>query len=365
MEKGTLAKRSGRIFNNAELGAEKIILVNTGSPDPNFLYVTGFTSGLFEYSYLILEKTKAKLLTSILEYDTAAAQKQKGLEIIKIEKSETLREFLKKEVEGIRIGINGEFLPYNIYSALKERYNPASITDISGALSKARLVKDEKEIANISKAASITKWALMLIQKEFKEGMTEAELASKFDSLCLSMGSQGASFRTIVCFGKNAALPHHYPDDTKLKPGDLILIDAGSLFNNYASDMTRTFLFNKEGIEPRDLAKIEEIIKVVKTAQVMAIRSIKPGMKGKEVDKIARDYIESFDGGKYKGRFIHSLGHSLGLEVHDGPGFSPGEETVIKEGMVITVEPGIYINGFCGVRIEDDVLITKDGASVL
>lgn len=365
MEKDSISRRLKRIFDNVEGSVEKIVLVNTGSADPNFLYVTGFTSGLFEYSYLVLEKTGARLLTSILEYDTAMAQKREGLEVIKIEKAETLKESLKKEIEGASIGINGEFIPYNIYKSLAERYKPSAITDISSAFAKARLVKDDEEIESIKKAVSIAKWAHMLIQKEFKEGMTEAELASKFDSLCLSMGSQGASFRTIVCFGKNAALPHHYPDSTKLKAGDLILIDAGCLSNNYASDITRTSIFNKEKIDAEELLKMEELVKIVKGAQIMAIRAIRPGVKGKDVDKVARDYIEGFDGGKYKGMFIHSLGHSIGIEVHDGAGFSPGEETVIKEGMVITVEPGIYINGFAGVRIEDDILVTKDGASVL
>jgi Xaa-Pro aminopeptidase len=364
MENGNVAERLKKVFENAGK-IDKIVIVNTGAQDPNFIYITGFTSGLFEYSYLVLEATSAVLFTSVLEYETAREQAREGLEIIKIESSEDLRKNMEEKIRGFRIGINGNFLPYNIYEAIMKRYNPASIDDVSDAFAKARIVKDKDEIENIKKAVSITKWSQMLIQKEFKEGITEMELASKFDSLSLSMGAQGTSFRTIVCFGRNAALPHHYPDSTKLREGDLILIDAGCLFNNYASDITRTFIFNKEKINPEDLAKMEEIIKVVKDAQVMAIRAIKPGMRGKEIDKIARNYIEGFGGGKYKGMFIHSLGHSVGIEVHDGAGFSPGEETVLKEGMVITVEPGIYINGFAGARIEDDILITKDGASVI
>ncbi len=364
MENGNIAERLKKVFENTR-SIDKIVLVNTGTQDPNFLYITGFTSGLFEYSYLVLEATSAVLFTSVLEYETAKEQKRDGLEVVKIESSEDLRKNMEEKLRGFRLGINGAFLPYNIYEAIMKRYNPASVDDVSDAFAKARLVKDEEEIGSIKKAVSITKWAQMLIQKEFREGITEMELASKFDSLSLSMGAQGASFRTIVCFGKNAALPHHYPDSTKLKDGDLILIDAGCVFNNYASDITRTFIFNKEKIDPEILAKMEEIIKVVKDAQVMAIRAVKPGMKGRDIDKVARDYIENFGGGKYKGMFIHSLGHSVGLEVHDGAGFSPGEETVLKEGMVITVEPGIYINGFAGARIEDDILITKDGASVI
>ncbi len=358
-----LKERIGKVFKNAA-GVEKIVIVNTGIQDPNFLYITGFTSGLFEYSYLVMDEKGAKLFTSALEYETAVEQDAKGLDIIKIENRSSFVKMIKEEIEGSVVGINGAFLPYQIYKSI-EKHKPGKIEDVSEAFLKARLVKDADEVARIRKAASITKWALMLIQKEFKEGMTEHQLAAKFDNLCSSMGSQGPSFRTIVCFGKDAALPHHFPDDTKLKYGDFVLIDAGCLVDNYASDMTRTFVFGREKATLKDYKEMDEMMKVVKDAQVRAIKAIRPGVKGKEIDKAARDYIEGFKDGKYKGTFIHSLGHSLGLEVHDGPGFSPREETVIKKDMVITVEPGIYINGFGGVRIEDDVLVTKDGALVL
>ncbi len=356
--------RLEKIFKKSK-NLDKILLMNTSYTDPNFLYVTGFTSGLFEYSYLIVEKDKAKLITSELEYETAKEQAGKEIEVFCIKSSEELKGILAKELNGFRVGINESFLSVQVYKSLKKNYDVKKIVDVSERLSQARLVKGEEEIGSIGKAVSITKWALVMIQKEFKEGMTEMELAAKFDNVCSTMGSQGPSFKTIVCFGKNAALPHHFPDNTKLKYGDFILIDAGSKAGNYCSDMTRTFIFGDDRNRIPEYGEMEKISKIVKEAQVMAIRSIKPGVKGKDVDKIARDYIESAENGKYKGKFIHSLGHSIGIEVHDGPGFSPNEETVMKAGMVITVEPGIYINGFGGVRIEDDVLVTKDGALVL
>lgn len=363
MEEKTLKNRLGTLFRrNRRL--EKVVIMNTGTVDPNFLYMTGFTSGLFEYSYLILDKGGALLITSPLEYETAMAQAVDLIEVVQANSADEMKAFLMKAVSGKIIGINGSFMPYQVYERLKEKYKPKEMLDVSEALEACRLVKDKEEIEHIRKATGITKWAMMLIQKEFKEGMTELELANKFDSMSASLGSEGPSFKTIVCFGKNAALPHHSPDSTKLKYGDIILIDAGAKASNYCSDVTRSFIFGGDGkVEDED--KKEDMLKTVKDAQVKAIRSIKPGLKGKDIDKVARDYIEEAHDGEYKGKFIHSLGHSLGIEVHDGAGFSPGAEQVLKEGMVITAEPGIYINGFGGIRIEDDVLITKDGALVL
>ena len=359
-----LAARIGKVFDACR-GVEKILLMNTGAQDPNFVYITGFASGLFEYSYLILERGSATLVTSVLEYETAKEQAVQGLEVVRMDSSEQLRELMSKALDGRSVGINEAFMPVMAYKSLKKNHKPRRVVDVSGAFSKARLVKDKAEIASIRKAVGVTKMALMLIQKEFKEGMTERELAAKFDGLSASLGSDEPSFKTIVCFGKNAALPHHFPDETRLKYGDIILIDAGARCSNYCSDMTRTFIFGRDKPSISRVDEKEEMVKVAKEAQVMAIRAIRPGVRGKDIDKVARDHIEGFGGGKYKGKFIHSLGHSVGIEVHDGAGFSPNEETVLEEGMVITAEPGIYINGFCGVRIEDDVLVTKDGALVL
>jgi Xaa-Pro dipeptidase len=174
----------------------------------------------------------------------------------------------------------------------------------------------------------------------------------------MSLGASGTSFDTIVSFGKNAALPHHSPDKTRLRKGELILIDAGAKDSNYCSDITRTFAFGKIGEGQK------EMIDVVKEAQRMAIGAIRQGRDGREIHSLAENYLNETRGGKYKGRFIHALGHSVGLEVHDGPGFSK-QKNILKPGMVITVEPGVYVPGFGGVRFEDDVLITEKGSEVL
>ena len=353
-----LRSKLGRIFSGVK-GVDAIALVNSPDTDPNFLYVTGYTSGLFEGDVLIITKSEAYHLTSMLEYGTAMAQKVDGLSVINVRSRKEAQDTIGKLVRGKRLGLNEEFLPYAVCTRFKARYKPGKVVDVSSQLAKTRMVKGEKEISRMRKAVNITKWALMEIQKHFAEGTSEKELAADFDYIMMRLGAQKPAFDTIVCFGKNAALPHHMPDSTKLKNGDFILIDAGARVDNYCADITRTFAFGNRS------AKMKEVYDIVKDARMLAIKAVKPGAKGKAIHRIAEDCINKSAKGRYKGRFIHALGHSLGIEVHDGEGFSPKSELVLKPGMVITVEPGVYVEGFGGVRIEDDVLVTREGHIVL
>lgn len=346
-----------RIFDCCK-NVEKVVIVNSSQRDPNFTHLTGFKSGLYEGNVLVASRSGLRLYTNELEYGTAVAQRFNGLSVVEV-KSRELRQLMKQEMAGKRMGINGSFMPYSAYRLIKARYKPEKITDVSECLVSARLVKDEYEIRNIKTAAKITKDAMLKIQKYFRKGITERELARKFDGISESLGSEGPSFSTIVCFGKNAAMPHHFPNDIRLKVGDFVLIDAGAKLNNYCSDITRTFVFR------RNDKKKKEVYETVKKAQQIAIKAIRAGRKAKEIDGLARNYIDSASGGRYKGMFIHTLGHSLGVEVHDGGRLSKESDLTLKEGMVFTVEPGIYINGFGGVRIEDDIVVTKSGCKVL
>ena len=355
-----LAARLNKVFANTK--ANRLLIANTDSQDPNFKYLTRFRSGLFERDMLIASKNSLKLFTSELEYETALAQRLEGMQVIKAPREEAKRKaMLKKEIAGKVVGINANFMPTATYLRIKKEYKPKKIIDASEAFSKARLEKSKEEIKNIEKAAKITLKALTKIPQYFKEGITEKELARIFDSISAELGSEKPSFDTIVSFGKNAALPHHMPDSTKLRNGDLVVVDAGAVVNGYCSDMTRTFVFGKD----ERLEKEREMINVVKEAQRLAINAMKEGRKGSDVDKAARSYIDTYANGKYKGTFIHSLGHSVGIEVHDGFALSPGSNVVLKRGMVFTAEPGIYVVGFGGVRIEDDVLITEKGPILL
>jgi Xaa-Pro dipeptidase len=341
-------------------GVDALLIMNTGTADPNFHYLTGFTSGLFEDSVLVATPSKLYLITSQLEYQTAMGKKTPLMHIINSGyDGKPAKRWLLKLVKGKKIGINGSFLPTNTYKRLKNRYKPKKMVDVSGDLLKARMIKGEDEIRKIRKAAKITKGSMKSIQKYFKKGVTELQIAAQFDFLQMSLGASGPSFDTIVCFGKNAALPHHSPDKTRLRKGDFVLIDAGAKVENYCSDITRTFIFGSAGNE-----KQKEMLETVRKAQKEAISAIRPSKNGKEIHAIAENIINNAYSGKFKGRFIHSLGHSLGLEVHDGPGFSR-QSNKLKPGMVITAEPGIYITGFGGVRIEDDIVITQSGCKIL
>ena len=356
--KNAVSSKIKRIFSSTK-GVERIIIANSNSMDPNFRYLTNFSSGLFEGSFLIVSRGHLKLLTSNLEYDTAVMQAHDAIEVVKITRREQLIKELSSEVSGKAIGLNYSFIPYSIYSFIKKAAKPSTITDAYPALLLARLVKDEKEISYIRKAAAITKKAMASIEERFREGITEEELALEFDGLSASYGSSGPSFRTIVCFGQNAALPHHFPSKRRLGDKDEVLIDAGATVNGYCSDITRTFIERC-----RDSPKWERIkimYDTVKEAQDSAIDKIKAGNTLSSPHIAAENMINSAEGGIFKGKFIHSLGHSVGIEVHDGGSLSPNSKGEMEENMIFTAEPGIYIKGFGGVRIEDDILITPKG----
>ena len=357
-----MLRRVKKVFDSAGR-IDEMLLVNSENGDPNFLYLTGFTSGVFEDNILIVKRSKLYLFTNPLEYHTALRQKFGGLEVINNQDAHSLRARIKGLVAGKVVGTDGANLPMTAYLSIKKVYAPRKIVDISDAFNEARAIKDAGEIRAIRKAVAITKKALSGIENSFEEGITELELASKFDYIAGSLGAGGMGFRTIVAFGKNSALPHHFPDSTRLRAGDFVLIDAGAKVGNYGADMTRTFIFKERRAKNPELMK--DMLNTVKGAQLRAIEAMKAKRNGADVHNAAEEYINSASGGKYRGTFIHSLGHSIGLETHDGIVISKSVRQKLKEGMVLTAEPGIYINGFGGVRIEDDVLITKDGAVVL
>ncbi|MEM3838965.1 MAG: Xaa-Pro peptidase family protein [Candidatus Micrarchaeaceae archaeon] len=364
MDKESLDRRISAVLKNAGVGI--ILLVNTNSEDPNFIYMTDLRGGLFEGNFLLISKKGATLFTSPLEYELAKGQLSNKIKIVNLDSTEKV-ELLERELKGKEIGINGNFLPYNSLRRIKKRFKLGKIVDVSNAFEEARRIKDNGEISRIRMANKITKNAIAKVQAELKVGMTEKEVARRFGNYILEYGADGTSFDSIVCFGKNSALPHHAPDMTKLKHGDLVLIDVGVKVGNYCSDVTRTIIFGDPKVPIKDYEKKKRIIQVVKEAQAAAIASIKQGVAGKTPHLVASGIIDRADGGAYKGSFIHSLGHSIGIEVHDGSGrfLSPESELVLKAGMVSSVEPGIYIPGFGGARIEDDVLVTENGALIL
>jgi Xaa-Pro dipeptidase len=186
--------------------------------------------------------------------------------------------------------------------------------------------------------------------------MRECELAAEISHLQCMKGASSVAFETIVAFGANSAKPHYTPKNTRLKKGHFVLMDFGARYNMYCSDITRTLVMGKA------TQKQKKMYNTVLEANRLAIRKCKSGVHGKVLHELAKDYIDNHG---YKDRFIHGLGHSVGLATHDGKGLNASTDFKMKKNMVFTIEPGIYIPGFGGVRIEDDVVVEKDGCKVL
>ena len=227
----------------------------------------------------------------------------------------------------------------------------------SDIIDELRMRKDEEEKELMRKSSQINDSVMKRFWKEIKEGYTEKQCSRILAELYEEEGAQGFSFEPIVAFGANGADPHHECDNTKLKKGDSIVIDIGGLYNHYCSDMTRTVFFEEEPTKEK-----REVYEIVKNANLKAISKVKAGVKFSEIDAAARDYIIENGYGEY---FTHRTGHSIGIEVHDKGDVSSVNNDEVQEGMIFSIEPGIYLTDKIGVRIEDLVLVTKDGCEVL
>jgi len=353
-----LEQRVKKIFDKLEKKPDAIIIKNSAEPyiDNNFFYVTGLDKGIFEGSMALLHPDgNIELLVSELEAETA---KKADATLHIYENKEDFDKLFKKHFSSLRkIGINSDGLSHKDFCKLTDRFSRAKFVDVSDALSKTRLVKDESEIEIIKKSCAIADKVMNAIPSILHEGMYEYEIAAEINYLMQKNGAEHPAFETISSFGKNTAEPHYTHGDIKLNKGDFVLFDFGARFRRYNSDITRTFVFGKAA------EKQKEMHEAVLAAQEVGFETIKPGIKANEVHNAVNSFI---DGGKFKGCFIHSTGHSLGLNIHDGgAGLSSDCDVELKENMIFTVEPGVYVPGFGGVRIEDDILIKKDGIELL
>lgn len=349
--------RIRRILSNSNEKVDAFLIANSQHPnvDLNFFYVTGITSGAFEGCYVIAKSNgKGYLLTSELE--EPIARKETELEIKVFRTKEERESHLKELLSDVNnLGINSNNLSFKQYSDIS-KFTKAKIIDVSDAFSKARSIKDKEEIKSISKACKISAKCAEEFPNYIKPNVTEKELSRKLVELQFHNDATNLAFSPpIVAFGRNSATPHHFPTDEKVKKNQFVLIDFGAEFNRYTSDISRTFVFGKAN------KKMKEIYETVLDAQLQAIDMIKENINGEDVDKLARELIDK----EFKGRFIHSLGHEVGLSIHDGNRLSSQVDFILKENMVVTVEPGIYIPEIGGVRIEDTVLVTKNKAEIL
>jgi Xaa-Pro aminopeptidase len=223
-------------------------------------------------------------------------------------------------------------------------------------IQEVRAKKTKKEIENITTAQEISEHVLAMVLPKLKVGVTEEYIAKQIVDEYVKHGVEALAFSPIVAFGKGSADIHHEPDKTKLKKGDLVMFDFGATWNEYCSDMTRTFIFGEPTM------KQKKLYCTVLAAQMKVIRALEKGERScKKLDALARNYLAK----QYKNNFKHGLGHGVGTAIHEWPNFKPHSEDFLSEGMVMTVEPGIYLKGVGGVRIEDMMLITNNGAKNL
>jgi Xaa-Pro aminopeptidase len=250
-----------------------------------------------------------------------------------------------------RLGFEAAGISYKTFRELEEEVD-GELRAVEDAVEALRWTKDPEEIQLIDRAQQITDDAFDRLVGKLAEGVTEKEAAFELELAMRELGAERVGFDTIVAFGENAAEPHHHPTDRPLARGDVVKLDFGCVVGGYHSDMTRTVGFG----EPP--GQLREIYDLVRSAQQAGIEAVRAGVRGGEADDAARRLIQ---GAGYGDRFGHSLGHGVGLEIHEGPTLRAGSDDELPEGTVVTVEPGIYLPGVGGVRIEDMVEVTEGG----
>lgn len=255
-----------------------------------------------------------------------------------------------------KIGFEKKYLAFDFHKKLGEGLVKKELIPTSGLIEEFRQIKNKREIAKIRKATQITIQALRFIKNHIAPGITEIEIVGELERFIRYHGASGSSFEVIVASGVNSSYPHHLSSAKKIRKNEPVLIDIGVNYQGYKSDLTRVFFSGKMS------ALEHKIYKVISQAQKLALAKIKPQVKINEVDRAARNYIQKKGFGRF---FTHNLGHGIGLEVHEAPNIGPKQEVALKEGMIFTLEPAIYLPGKFGIRIEDMVLVTKKGVELL
>ena len=318
----------------------------------NVRYLANFTGST---GLVVVTKENAYFVTDF-RYTEQAAAEAKGFEIIKNEGSifEEVAKIVKNNAIE-KLGFEQENVTYATFNQINDLI-PCELVPVTGLVEKLREVKTDDEIALIKEAINITEKAYDYILGFVKPGVTEIEVANELDFYMRKEGAQSVSFDTIVASGLRSAMPHGVASEKVIEEGDMVTIDFGCYYNGYVSDMTRTFAVGDPGDE------LKEIYEIVYQANKKVNESAKAGMTGAELDAIARDYIAEHG---YGPQFGHTLGHGIGLEVHEGPSLSFRNEEKLVVNNIVTNEPGIYVQGLGGVRIEDDLVIKENGVEVL
>jgi Xaa-Pro aminopeptidase len=343
------------------LPTHKIDALVVSGPE-NRRYLSGFTAEDPGWGVILITARDAVLITDF-RYQVWAEQEVKDFEVLiyKLDLGETLAQRLKDMQVG-RPGFEAAHLTYWHYQHFNQKAADAGLTvtwqPTEGLVEGLRQRKNASELAIMRRALALTESVMRQVAQELAPGLTERQVAWEIEKRLREGGAQGLAFPPIVAAGPNSARPHHHPGDYALQAGEPIIIDMGARVDGYCADMTRTFC-----IGPPD-EHFRKIYSLVRRAQVQAEAGLKAGMDSLTGDALAREVIAA---GGYGEAFGHSLGHGVGLAVHESPALSPSEarKSELPEGCVVTVEPGIYLTGWGGVRLEDMVVLHSEGAEVL
>lgn len=314
----------------------------------NRRYTTQFTGS----AGVVLITAEAALLITDFRYVQQAEREANNYTIIQHEKS--IIEEVKNQLQLLnvnRLGFESEHMTMAQYSSYKEAIH-SKLVPTTNIIERLRMIKTDEEVAILKEATNIVDRAFEHILSFIKPGVREVDIANELEYFMRKEGASESSFDTIVASGVRSSLPHGTASQKVIENGELVTLDFGALYKGYCSDITRTVAVGSIS------EQLKEIYHIVLAAQQTAVEAIKPNMTGKEADALARDYIIEKGYGDY---FGHSTGHGIGLEVHEGPTLAPRSTTILEENMVVTVEPGIYLPNIGGCRIEDDIVLTKNG----
>jgi len=338
--------RSGRLrVLLSELGADALVVSHL----PNVRYLCGFSGSA---GVLFVERTKSTLFTDA-RYTFQAREEVVGAEIRIAKKGilRALREALRVRRRRLRVAYSPAHMTVAEKQLLEQGAGVRWVAD-GNVVERLRAVKDAEELASIRTAAILISDVFRRALPLIRPGASELELAAEIEHGVKRGGGSGPSFETIVASGPRSAWAHARPTSKLLRKSELVVLDQGAIIAGYCSDMTRTVHMGRAS------AKARSLYQAVLEAQQAGKQAIRPGATAADVDRAARASLKSSQLDRY---FTHSTGHGLGLEVHEMPRLAKGEQTVLREGMVLTVEPGVYLEGFGGIRIEDDVIVTPNG----
>jgi Xaa-Pro aminopeptidase len=358
MDHGSRRQRLQKV--RVEEGLDALLLTHP----VNVTYLTGFSG---DSSYLILTGGR-EVLVSDGRFTVQLAEECPGLNTVIRPPSQTITEAAAAVLNklGLRtVGFESSHLTVAEYSRLKELASALDWKGSADRVERFRAVKDADEVTEIRAAIRLAERAFAMFRAMLRPDDREKDLVDALEGYVRRAGGSGTSFPSIVAVAERSALPHAPPSDRRLGESNLLLVDWGASGRFYKSDLTRVLLPHNNaavagvgGIGP----KIQEIYRVVLGAQKAGVQALRPGVQAQEVDAAARGFIAKAGFGDY---FNHGLGHGFGLQIHEAPFMKPGNNAVLQAGMIVTVEPGIYLPGLGGIRIEDDVLVTPDGCEVL